>query len=322
MVINMKKALKILSLTFAIVMIFSACGNSTENTPTAETTSSYTYQEPITYASETTDFAVDTAPAVEGTAAETVAQIVTEAETQATTQSVAPEVQTPATQAPATQAPAATKAPVTQATTSAPVYKMPKTKAEIVEYFNTGANKVKTEATRVTKNYEKRTVGEMVVPQALQATADKLVSEYMSDDTTPIVYSTQSEIRENFIVPKQDYVSRLTLNDIKDITIKDAGNEFEICITLKDEMNPKSGSGVGAVCDVIEAGDVTGNKMVQSFSTNYYNCVVKAKFDKVSGRMVWANYTTPLTLELTVNLLGTHNGKLGLTFEKDYNIEY
>ena len=87
---------------------------------------------------------------------------------------------------------------------------MPSTKAEIVEYFNTGANKVKTEAVRVTKNYEKRTIGELVVPQALQSTADSVVRQYLSDDTTPIVYSTQADIRENFIVPKQDYVSRLT----------------------------------------------------------------------------------------------------------------
>ncbi len=296
----MKKTAKALSLIIAIVLIFSACGNSTDNTPTTETTSSYNYREPITDAPVNTDTATDSAPAVESTAAETVAQ------------NVEQQTQAPVTQAPQTEAP----------TTAAPVYKMPSTKAEIVEYFNTGANKVKTEAVSVTKNYEKRTIGELVVPQALQSTADSVVRQYLSDDTTPIVYSTQADIRENFIVPKQDYVSRLTTKDITDITIKDVGNEFEINIFLKDEENPVSGTGVGSVCDVIETGDVAGNKMVQNFTTSYYSCVVKAKFDKASGRMVWANYTTPLTLDVTVNLLGTHNAKVGLTFEKDYVIEY
>lgn len=299
----MKKALKAFSLIFAILLVFSACGNDTETTPTTETTSSYTYQEPITDFPTTTDIvegivtdaATDTTTAIESIAVETVAQNVEQQ-----------------TQAPVTEAP----------TTEAPVYKMPSKKADILEYFNTGANKVKTEAVRVTKNYEKRTVGELVVPQALQSTADSLIRQYMSDDTTPIVYSTKDEIRESFIVPNQDYVSCLTLNDIKDITIADAGNEFEIQISLKDEQNPVSGSGVGAACDVIETGDVANNAMVQDFSTNYYNCVIKAKFDKASGRMVWANYTTPLTLNVTVNLLGTHNGNIGLTFEKDYVIEY
>lgn len=291
----MKKTSKAISLIIAMVLIFSACGNSTDNTPTTETTSSYNYQEPITEAPESTDIVTDTAPAVESTAAETVAQPV-EQQTQA----------------------AVTEEP----TTAAPVYKMPSKKSEIVEYFNTGANRVKTDAVRVTKNYEKRTIGELVVPQALQSTADSVVRQYLSDDTTPIVYSTQADIRENFIVPKQDYVSRLTTNDITDITIKDVGNEFEITITLKDEENPVSGTGIGSVCDVIETGDVSGNKMVQNFSTSYYNCVVKARFDKASGNMVWANYTTPLTLDVTVNLLGTHNAKVGLTFEKDYVIEY
>ena len=295
----MKKALKSFSLVIAIVLIFSACGNSGESIPTTETTSSYNYQEPITFAPESTDAATDSAPATESAATEAVVQ------------NVEQQTQSPVAQAPQTEAP-----------TAAPVYKMPSGKAAIVEYFNTGANKVKTEATRVTKNYEKRTIGELVVPQALQSTADSLVRQYMSDDTTPVVYSTQADIRENFIVPKQDYVSRLTTNDITDITIKDVGEEFEICIYLKDEANPVSGTGVGSVCDVIETGDVAGNKMVQSFSTNYYSCVVKAKFDKATGRMVWANYTTPLILDVTVNLLGTHNAKVGLTFEKDYNIEY
>lgn len=291
----MKKTSKAISLIIAMVLIFAACGNSTDNTPTTETTSSYNYQEPITEAPENTDIVTDTAPAVESTAAETVAQPV-EQQTQA----------------------AVTEEP----TTAAPVYKMPSKKSEIVEYFNTGANRVKTDAVRVTKNYEKRTIGELVVPQALQSTADSVIRQYLSDDTTPIVYSTQADIRENFIVPKQDYVSRLTTNDITDITIKDVGNEFEITITLKDEENPVSGTGIGSVCDVIETGDVSGNKMVQNFSTSYYNCVVKARFDKASGNMVWANYTTPLTLDVTVNLLGTHNAKVGLTFEKDYVIEY
>ena len=291
----MKNSVKVSALAIAIVLIFSGCGNKNENTTTTETTSSYDYQEPLTYAPTNPDTITDTAPVVDSTAAETVAQNVEQQ-----------------TQAPVTEAP----------TTAAPIYKMPTTKAAIVEYFNTGANRVKTEAVRVTKNYEKRTIGEMVVPQALQSTADSVVRQYLSDDTTPVVYSTQSEIRENFIVPKQDYVSCLTTQDIKDITITDAGEDFEICIYLKDEENPVSGSGVGSVCDVIEAGDVANNKMVQNFSTKYYNCVVKAKFNKASGRMVWANYTTPLTLDVTVNLLGTHNAKIGLTFEKDYVIEY
>lgn len=301
----MKTAFKAFSLIFAILLIFSACGNNTEANTTTETTSSYNYQEPLTNAPLNTDAVIDTAPAIDSTAAETVAQSVQQA-------TEAPTTQAPATEAPATEAPA----------TEAPVYKMPTKKADILEYFNTGANKVKTEAVRVTKNYEKRTVGELVVPQALQSTADSLIRQYMSDDTTPIVYSTKEEIRESFIVPKQDYVSCLTLEDVKDITITDAENEFEIQIFLKDEQNPVSGSGVGAACDVIEAGEVANNAMVQDFSTNYYNCVIKAKFEKASGRMVWANYTTPLTLNVTVNLLGTHNGNIGLTFEKDYVIEY
>ena len=68
---------------------------------------------------------------------------------------------------------------------------------ELVAYFNECANKVKTDATKVVKNSEKRVVGEIKVPDVLQSMAEKLLSENMKDDTKPIDYSTKEEIRDN-----------------------------------------------------------------------------------------------------------------------------
>lgn len=222
---------------------------------------------------------------------------------------------TQATQAPTeapTQAPTEVVAPPVSLTTP----------EEIVAYFNLCANKIKTDAVKVTKNYEKRIIGELVVPDALQSTADKLIKDNMKDDTTPIIYSTKNDIKENFLVPGQDYVSCLTVDATQEVTAYDNGTQYEIYILLKDEMNPSAGSGIGSVCDVIEAAEVARVGMIKEFTTNYYSCVVRAKIDKATGRMIWANYTTPLLLNVTVNLFGTHSGKVGLTFEKDYTIEY
>ena len=91
--IDMKKALKSFSLVIAIVLIFSACGNSGESIPTTETTSSYNYQEPITFAPESTDAATDSAPATESAATEAVVQ------------NVEQQTQSPVAQAPQTEAP-------------------------------------------------------------------------------------------------------------------------------------------------------------------------------------------------------------------------
>lgn len=195
---------------------------------------------------------------------------------------------------------------------------------ELVAYFNECANKVKTDATKVVKNYEKRVVGELVAPEALQSTADSMIKKYMGDDTEPIVYATKEEIRENFLVPGQDYVSCLKASDVVKADYEDKGNEYVIYIKLKDEKNPTAGTGVGSVCDVIETHEVekSAPAILEEFSTSYYNCEVTATIDKATGRMTHAIYSTPLVLKIVANMFGTHEASIELTFIKDYSITY
>ncbi len=200
-----------------------------------------------------------------------------------------------------------------------------KTTAEIVKLFNDSANRIKGEATKVVKNYEYRSVDKehLVVPDFLQSTAENLMTRFMSDDTEPIEYATAEEIAENYMVPAQSYVSKLTEADVAEASCKDNGAEYEIVIKVKDETNPTSGAGIGGVFDVIEASEVSSKvNFVKRFDTKYYNCVVKCKIDKATGRMTWANYTTPLVLDCTVDIIKTVDAAVGMTFEKDYNIFY
>ena len=198
------------------------------------------------------------------------------------------------------------------------------TTAEMVEYFNQCANKVKTDATKVVKNYEKRVVGEIKVPDILQSTAENLLESNMKDDTKPVTYATKQEIRDNFLVPNQDYVSCLKASDVVKATCKDNGNQYVISFKLKDEKNPRAGTGVGSVCDVIETYEVQEKapSFLKEFSTTYYSCEVTATIDKATGRMVHAVYSTPLILYVVVDLFGTHSANVGLTFIKDYSITY
>lgn len=220
-----------------------------------------------------------------------------------------------------------------QVKTEAPVEKTDETEKndavfstpeEMVEYFNTCANKVKTDGTEVVKNFEKRIVGELKVPDILQSIAETLIKDNMKDDTDPIVYGTKEEIRENFLVPSQDYVSCLTADAVEEISYEETETEYVFHIKLKDEKDPRAGSGVGSVCDVIETHEVAEKApaFLQEFSTNYYDCEVTATIDKETGRMVHAVYSTPLTLNVVANLLGTHSASVGFTFVKDYTITY
>lgn len=195
---------------------------------------------------------------------------------------------------------------------------------EIVELFNTAVNRVKPEAVKVTKNYEKRNVTKLELPSALQSMSDTFINDVMKDDTEPIVYATKEEIRDNYMVPNQDYGSKLKASDVEKAVCKDNGKEYEVYILVKSQKNPTAGSGVGSAFDVIESNELAQKApaFLKEFTTEYYNCVVKVNIDKASGRVTHANYSTPLVMNVVVNLLGTHNVVVGVTFEKDYTIEY
>lgn len=211
---------------------------------------------------------------------------------------------------------------ITQESTEAAV---PQTVEEIVEFFNKSANRIKPEASKVTKNYEKRIVDEekLVVPKSLESAAKGLMDTFMKDDTEPIVYATREEITSEYIVPEKDYVSRLDPKYVEKATCTDKGETYEIYIKLKSEKNPVSGKGIGAVCDVIEAHEVAEKaSFIEEFSTEYYNCEVKATVDKATGRVIHSWYSVPLVLKVRVNMFGTHSAAAGLTFVKDYTIVY
>ena len=200
-----------------------------------------------------------------------------------------------------------------------------KTTAEVIDYFNKNANRVKTEATVVVKNYEKRNINKIEAPSVLQSMVDPMKDKFMQDDTDPITYTGREEIVENFQVPNQSYVSCLTENDVKEATMEDKGDYYEVKIVAKDTTNPTAGKGVGAAFDVIETNEVEGKEessMVQKFSTQYSGCTVVAKFDKATNRMTSATYTIPTKLLLTVNMFGTHDISLDMCFVKDYTITY
>lgn len=202
---------------------------------------------------------------------------------------------------------------------------IPSTVEEIVAYFNESANKIKPNAKKVVKNFEKRIANEekYIIPESLDGVAKSMSKTFMKDDTDPIYYETREDIRNEFIVPNQDYVSKLKAEYVKEATCKDNGNEYEIYLKLKDQKNPTAGVGVGAVCDVIEGFEVSEkSSIVKKFTTEYYNCEIKATVDKETGNIIHIVYKTPVLLEMTVDMFGTHDVAVGFTFVKDYSVTY
>ena len=298
---------KILSITALILAItlFILTGCNAEKEPEAETTTKESLSATITQAETTADSDEEET--------EIVSEIVTndEGETEIITEIVTKSEEITTKK----------NSDKTEHTTAKKSF----TTKEIVEMFNGSANKIKTDASKVVKNFEKRIVNEdkTDIPSAMGSVAESMMASMMGDDTEPIPFTGKDEIIENFIVPQQSYVSKLSPDYVVKAECKDKGNTYEIYLKLKDHKNPTAGIGVGAVCDVIETHEIAQKaSFIKEFSTTYYNCEIKATMDKATGKITHIVYTTPLVMNMTVNLLGTHSGSNGFTFIKDYTVTY
>lgn len=211
-------------------------------------------------------------------------------------------------------------------TTAAPSTGAPQTKAEIVAYFNESANKIKTDAIKVVRNYEdlRHDTDKLQLPSALQSIGEGLISSFLKKNETPVEYASNADIIASYPVPGETYVSKLTEAEIAEATCTDNGTEYEITLKLVTQVDPAPGTGVASAIEIIKTDDVmdAAGFVVQSFSAEYYDSIIKCKVDKATGHMTWANYTTPIVLKVVAKLFGTLNAQVGMTFEKDFTITY
>ncbi len=241
--------------------------------------------------------------------------------TESTTQPTTAPITQPTTQTTpdATESPEQSTAPSNEA----PSGEM--SKAEIIALFNESANKVKTDATKVVKNYEDRELlkEHLDVPSALEGMLDTLMGTAMKDDTDPIEYATKEDIVAKYPVPGETWSSQLTEAEVAEATCTDNGTEYEVYIKLNPSSNPSIGEGVAKAVDTITAEDMEkAPDMIQNFTTDYFDCTIKCKIDKATGHTVWSNYYTPVVFDTTVKMGFTVQAKVGFSFEKDYTITY
>ncbi len=251
-------------------------------------------------------------------------------QTQAPTQ--APATQAPATQEQTTAAPAGeqttaasasagdstTAAPADQSSTGASM-----SKADIVKLFNESANKIKTGASKVTRNWQdyQHNEDKTVLPSALQSIGKPLISKFLKKNETPLEL-TGEDIKKVYPVAGEDFVSKTTEADLADATCTDDGTSYNIVLKFNECTDPV-GSGCANAFTLIKESDVKGNApIVQSFSCKLYDAQIECKIDKATGNMTWARYTLPMVLSVTAKVFVTIDASVGMTFVDDYTIAY
>jgi len=242
-----------------------------------------------------------------------------------TTAAIAPDTTTaPAAEAPAAPDTTAAPAPDTTAAPAAPASSAPTSTAEILKLYNTSANKIKTNAKSVTRNWEDLQHNEekLVVPSALQAIGKGLINTFLKKDETPIVWSTKEDIAANYPVKGTNLVSSATEADIAEATCTDDGTYYNIKLKFKTCVDPTT-NGVGSAFTIMKGEEIMeAAKVVQSFSVEYYDATIEAKIEKSTGNMVHTLYTLPSVLSVTAKVLVSLDAQVGMTFIDDYSIEY
>lgn len=247
-----------------------------------------------------------------------VSQTPTPAPAQSTTAAPAASESTPAAPADST-----TAAPAGSKTDNSTPAGAPSSPAEIIKLYNESANKIKTNASKVTRNFEdlQHNSEYTEMPGALQSIGTGLISQFLKKDETPVDY-TGADIQANFPVKGESYVSKITEADIASATCNDDGTNYNITLKFNECTDPE-GTGCAAAFNIIKPDEVySAAKVVKNFSCRYYDAVIECKIDKASGNITWIKFTLPMVLSVTAQVVVSLDAKVGMTFVDDYSITY
>lgn len=303
---------KILSAILVLTMLFgiAACGKDKDKTTTA----------PETTTEETTAASDETQAPVNG-------------ETSEETTAAAPSDTTAAPSTTEAATAGETKAPATEA----PVSGKPSTKEEIVKYYETAVNKVKSQAKSVAKVYSNaehyKNILELGNYSALKSIASNLMGTFMKADDKRYDFAGTAAIVENFPPRKVSNV-KIDPSIIAEAKCDDKGSYYEVFLkTNATEANPdvnaQPGTGkAGQLVNVIEMQDITGAVegivTLNGVENRYFGATVKAKIDKATGNMTELETYLPSVLYLgEVKVIFTAKGiSIGLAYTEKWTVTW
>ncbi|MCL2106240.1 MAG: hypothetical protein FWH26_04160 [Oscillospiraceae bacterium] len=230
----------------------------------------------------------------------------------------------------------ATTTTTTTAATTTAADKKPTTTAEIVEYFNKSANKVKTDkpgySWRDRAIIDKDSVS--ISSRTLQAMAPTLISwaeglfaKWTEKDTV-----AKGANHNDFPVSGQSWSSTLTPAMVSSAICTDAGTVYKIKITLKDEklselpVNPTTtnhGKAMNLMTKkVLEEGTANIPLLkITQFAPTYTGSYIDCTIDKATGNIKSINYMERFKADITVNV-GNTTASVMIGLEKQYDLKY
>ena len=206
-----------------------------------------------------------------------------------------------------------------------------KTTAEVVNIYNTAANKIKSNAKSITRNYSKmQSLPEYLqLPSAISSLGSWAINKFVKGSEEPVTFTSKEDITTNFPVGGESYTSHLTADMVKNVSFKDTGKTYEITFVLYNDKltSPQKGTGYAGVFNTVSAStfeeiSVPGTKF-ESVKINGVNGKIQCTIDKATGHVTKAIYTNTDVLNLGVKVAGSNmTVKFALACENSYSIKY
>ncbi len=210
----------------------------------------------------------------------------------------------------------------------------PSTQAEILNYFNTSVNKVKTSAKGGVKNYEKNTqAGSFtlggpfkVFTNVINSLVEKNMGEKEGDTNRKL---SKADLKKDFPVEEESWSSKLTTANISSATLAEKNGKYVITIKVKSDAlstNPTHGAGnhgkafsIVRVSTILENAGGAKSLIEGDTKVGYRDGKIVATIDPATGNLTHINYY--YVWELNVTKAGTTvNAPFGI--ESDFTINW
>lgn len=212
---------------------------------------------------------------------------------------------------PSQQGGSSTAAPSGSSTSAAS--KVPSTKQEIVNYFNTAINDVKPHAKSITqtmdKDYQAASV-ELGSLGAFKGIVNKLVESNMGENTEKIGVTATTVAQKNkmFPVENESWASKLTVNDVKSATLTEKNGVYTITLKIIDdplsETTNHGQSHHGRAFSIVQTQSIYDNagaakSLITGLKIGYSNGVIVATVDAKTGHVTHAKYDYTWSLHVS-----------------------
>lgn len=202
---------------------------------------------------------------------------------------------------------------------------------EIVKLYNDSVNRVKGEASSITRNYRHmESLPEYLeLPSAIQSIGSAAMDQFVKGTDEPQSWSSTDEIKTIFPVSGEDYSSHLTADMVKNASCTEDNEAYKVSIELQNDAitSPQKGEGYAGVFNTVTASTFSEINIptvtFQTVDVNGINGAIECTIDKNSGRVTEITFKNTDVLHLGVKVaISNMNVHFALAVEENYTIAY